>query len=371
VFRELADMAAAPWDSERLVEQHYAVGETGPDDPDIPVSVHSIAAEPLRRNLVKPAETGRTTTQSAIPVIGVSLPSIFRRGKKKKKEAEAAAAGPPAATFKAQRLGVGGLGATVVTVAPKNADHPWRDKGPNKNAYVVRTDTMIAGRQGIWMVMDAGKEYIFELNDVPPDHPFFFTTTSVGGPRKILGPEGLQVDLSEPTQGGVLSFRPDGSRGRFFYQCSHHPYMGGPVTVIGHGTNVLGAFAQTNRLLTANASRTEFVVIDMETGDDTRHRTLAAALDAEGAAAFKDHVAGTKLCDFNSSVAPDVDGISLNAVGILPEGTNFETLSDDQAVHVCRYGMPMCTHISTLRDALDYLQNTKEPDSSIMCHQCG
>jgi len=111
-----------------------------------------------------------------------------------------------------------------VSVATKDASHPNFNQGWPVG-YVVD------GVQGKELTLVRGTRYIFQMNDVPSDHPFYISTSEVGAGEAPLNDEGITNQMV--TGNGALSFTPNQSTpALLYYQCGHHPRMGWKINVV-------------------------------------------------------------------------------------------------------------------------------------------
>lgn len=105
-----------------------------------------------------------------------------------------------------------------VSVGPKSRNHPFYGRGSPLGFS-------INGIVGQTLNLQKGASYTFNINT--PGHPFYFTTSSVGG----NGTEGTLMGTVAPMTVGTLIFTvPLNAPDQFYYQCATHPYMGTYVT---------------------------------------------------------------------------------------------------------------------------------------------
>lgn len=118
----------------------------------------------------------------------------------------------------------------TVTVGLKPNDHPFYEKGSKYCFYINNTPAY-------QLNLIPGTNYTFNINT--PGHPFYFTTSEIGGSedKNILGQGGFNPsDQFPPTDKGIVKFIMSGEYPQsFYYQCKIHPYMGG-VAIRGHNT---------------------------------------------------------------------------------------------------------------------------------------
>jgi hypothetical protein len=75
-----------------------------------------------------------------------------------------------------------------------------------------------------------GTGYTFTMDNVDPSHPFYITTSPSGG-----GPGMYTSGVSPTVASGntVMTFNvPVSAPSQLYYQCEHHPGMGGPINII-------------------------------------------------------------------------------------------------------------------------------------------
>ena len=109
-----------------------------------------------------------------------------------------------------------------ITVGSKPSSHPFYNRG-SKYCYYIDG---IAGKE---VELVPGNKYIFNIN--APGHPFYFTTSEIGGSEDNNILEGFP-----PTDQGSVEFTVTNSYpDKFYYQCKIHSYMGG-VSVLTHNT---------------------------------------------------------------------------------------------------------------------------------------
>ena len=105
-----------------------------------------------------------------------------------------------------------------------NTDHP----DPGAHFEVFEVD----GVQGAELTLERGKTYIFQMNNTPALHPFFISTSDVGG----------DLGASEWTDGVTGNFATGNDVVTFvvpviapdllYYQCSNHLIMGWKLNII-------------------------------------------------------------------------------------------------------------------------------------------
>jgi glucose/arabinose dehydrogenase len=112
-----------------------------------------------------------------------------------------------------------------VTVEKKLPSHKWYNKGSTL-CY------SIDGQQNVELVLVRGFRYTFEIDTV--GHPFYLTTSSVGG--------GIDA-VTEMVEKAKLSFLVTKEIPSFlYYQCGIHEYMGGMVSIKPHHSIHLVSF---------------------------------------------------------------------------------------------------------------------------------
>ena len=105
-----------------------------------------------------------------------------------------------------------------------NTDHP----DPGAHFEVFEVD----GVQGAELTLERGKTYIFQMNNTPALHPFFISTSDVGGDLGASewadGVEGNFATGNDAVTFVVPVIAPDS----LYYQCSNHLIMGWKLNII-------------------------------------------------------------------------------------------------------------------------------------------
>jgi hypothetical protein len=116
----------------------------------------------------------------------------------------------------------------TVTVVSKDASHP----NPNAHPEVFAID----GVQGKELTLTRGTAYIFMMNNTPPIHPFYISTSSTGAGSGIYS-DGVTGNFA--TGNGMLMFTPGASApDLLYYQCAAHPDMGWRINIVGAASGV-------------------------------------------------------------------------------------------------------------------------------------
>lgn len=106
-----------------------------------------------------------------------------------------------------------------VTIKVKSKDHPNYNRG-YPIGYVIN------GVEGSSISLKRGETYVLDIRAL--DHPFYFTTSEVGGHGM---PNSLMGDTTLVDRGTLVWTVPNTVPDTFYYQCARHEYMGGIVTV--------------------------------------------------------------------------------------------------------------------------------------------
>lgn len=110
-----------------------------------------------------------------------------------------------------------------ITVSTKTASSPTYGLGAANLEYLVN------GEAGKVLSLTRGTTYSFSIN--APGHPFYLTTSAVGGGSGLSQEwkEGVTGSLAEV---GQMTFTPNqNTPSLLYYQCSLHDYMGWKITV--------------------------------------------------------------------------------------------------------------------------------------------
>ena len=111
----------------------------------------------------------------------------------------------------------------TVTVASKTADHPYSGQG-NGNGYVVD------GVQGAELTLVRGRTYTFQMSGVSGAHPFYVSTSEVGGGA---GAWTDGVSGNGATGNAEVTFTvPASAPDLLWYQCLNHSFMGWRLTIV-------------------------------------------------------------------------------------------------------------------------------------------
>jgi glucose/arabinose dehydrogenase len=112
----------------------------------------------------------------------------------------------------------------TVRVAEKTSEHPSYQQGAAEG-YVVE------GIQGRDVWLQRGVTYTFQLEDVPPGHPFYLSTSAAGAGEGVYT-QGVSGNFA--TGDETLTFTPDAATpDLLYYQGEQQPSMGGRIHVLG------------------------------------------------------------------------------------------------------------------------------------------
>ena len=119
---------------------------------------------------------------------------------------------------------ISGTGPVFSVIAgSKNHSHPQFGNG-SANGYIID------GVQGKELTLIRGLTYTFSV--LAPGHPFFISTSIVGGPAN-LATEVTQGVVNSMVTAGDLFFTPDASHpSLLYYQCGAHSRMGWKINII-------------------------------------------------------------------------------------------------------------------------------------------
>lgn len=130
-----------------------------------------------------------------------------------------------------------------VVIQPKSTAHPNFGQG-HPDAFVVD------GIEANTLTLMRGVTYTFQMDNVSSIHPFYITTSNVGGGG---GAFDAGVDGNFATGNNVLTFTPDADTpDELFYQCGVHAFMGGRISIVGTGTNMEDFLLPTQFALRGN-----------------------------------------------------------------------------------------------------------------------
>lgn len=122
-----------------------------------------------------------------------------------------------------------GTGPTfIVSASAKNHSHPQFGSG-SANGFTLD------GVQGKELTLMRGIKYAFSV--LTPGHPFFISSSSVGGPLN-LGSEITNGVINSMTTSGTLFFTPDATHPNLlYYQCGFHNNMGWKINIVDQSPN--------------------------------------------------------------------------------------------------------------------------------------
>ena len=106
-----------------------------------------------------------------------------------------------------------------VTVQPKTRAHPYYGRG-SMLGYAIN------GKEGAKLNLVRNVNYRFFYDGFnPSDHPFYFSSSASGGKNGVDPIAGFPVPIPANTNITLPASAPTD----FYYQCTLHEYMGGPV----------------------------------------------------------------------------------------------------------------------------------------------
>ncbi len=132
-----------------------------------------------------------------------------------------------------------------VTVQDKTDDHPYADMGRDE-AYWI--DNVEANE----LTLTRGETYTFVMDDVPSNHPFYISTSDVGGGEGVYS-EGVTGNFATGTE--TLTFTvPDDAPDELWYQCQFHQFMGWRLNITGSSSTEDDAEREAFALAVAGAN---------------------------------------------------------------------------------------------------------------------
>lgn len=134
----------------------------------------------------------------------------------------------------------------TVTVEAKTDEHPYNGQG-HPSGYVID------GVQGAVLSLQPNTTYTFQMSGVQSFHPFYISTSEVGGGSGVVT-EGVTGNFASGD--AVLTFTtPDTEGGEtFWYQCGNHGFMGFRMDVASINSTEDDADARVLALDSANPS---------------------------------------------------------------------------------------------------------------------
>ena len=149
----------------------------------------------------------------------------------------------------------------TVRAITKTTAHPYFGQGHP-------TGYSIDGVEGAELTLQRGRTYTFQLSNVAPNHPFYFSTSAAGGGA---APFTQGVTGTPATGSTTVTFAvPASAPNELWYPCTFHDFMGYRITVINATTAEGGAAGYALRMRSANPGR----------GDVRFAVTLPATADA-------------------------------------------------------------------------------------------
>ena len=130
-----------------------------------------------------------------------------------------------------------------VVIQPKSTSHPNFGQG-HPDAYVID------GVEANTLTLMRGVTYTFQMDNVSSIHPFYISTSNVGGGGGAFD-DGVAGNFA--TGNDVLTFTPDANTpDELFYQCGIHAFMGGQINIVGTGTDTDDVLLPTRFALRGN-----------------------------------------------------------------------------------------------------------------------
>lgn len=110
----------------------------------------------------------------------------------------------------------------AVTVISNTADNPR----PNPWPVVYAID----GAESAALTLTRGQTYVFEIGAGANSHPFYISTSDVGGGAGVWS-EGVTGNFA--TTGGTVTFTvPASAPDLLYYECGNHPRMGWQLNIV-------------------------------------------------------------------------------------------------------------------------------------------
>ncbi len=114
-----------------------------------------------------------------------------------------------------------------VTVGAKTSAHPYFGQGWDEAYY-------LNGTEGAEITLERGSTYIFQMNNVDAMHPFYISTSDIGGGGGIWE-SGVNGNFA--TGNNSLTFTvPDSAPDLLWYHCGTHIMMGWQINIVGGTT---------------------------------------------------------------------------------------------------------------------------------------
>jgi hypothetical protein len=113
----------------------------------------------------------------------------------------------------------------TIKIVRKSERHPEYKRG-SEFGFAIQ------GVEGALLEVKRGQSYYFRYESPAPiavKHPLYFTKSPIGGARGAGSLPGFPILKNVPE---ALVHIPDNAPKNFYYQCTLHNYMGGPIKVI-------------------------------------------------------------------------------------------------------------------------------------------
>ncbi len=284
-------------------------------------------------------------------------------------------------------LNLENVGEATLLVTTEKEDptkHPWSGLGEARFKYALSSSHLPEGRsgpsvshhtQGVHLMLTERTRYDFDGAQISSDHPFYITTSPSGGKgdKKREGAQKMEdtgpvfTSLTKKSK-KMMTWIPEVPQGQkfpkvgYYYQCSNHRFMGGPITVSALGRTTMLADHYTDALVQYD-SDTKKVVVAYSKGEELEYGSLRDALahlemDICGRPAFYLH---SKISSRDMAISP-----------LVRSGAAVE--EDDKFVpavltHTAD-GSLYCNHVHSLASLTQWLTTDMPEGSGKLCPMC-
>lgn len=254
------------------------------------------------------------------------------------------------------------LNSVGVAVEKKTRKHPWKGKGFPAGYALGNLKGQGAVRQGVHLVLRRRGRYAFDLARVPSLHPFYISIEDKGGPDGSWNwPEAASLRIvTKPAYGRLIKYRvPPAAPSDLWYACAVHEWMGGPVSILARDGLIVAHLEDSNAFAMRDEQSGAFYASDNE---ELQFDTLDALLAAHN---VKPGVAIAKL---GTSIGASHEGITVHT---LSDADQKDDVSDATPVRLMRNGTPLCWHVSTHAQLMQWLEEDMPVHGELACPKCG